>query len=99
MGDDDCGAVVHKLLQGQLYLVFALGIQGTGRLIQQQDFRVIEYCPGQGDTLALSAGQSYALFAQVAGVAFRQLRDEFVGMGRPGGRQDFSVTGIRLGCT
>ena len=40
--------------QGQLDLMFAFGIQSTGRLIQQQDFRIVENGPGQSDALALA---------------------------------------------
>ncbi len=71
MGDNDRGAILHQFLQGQLHLVFALGVQGAGRLIQQQDFRIVENGPGQRDALALAAGQPDPLLPQMTGVAIR----------------------------
>jgi len=54
MGDNHRGSVDHKLLQCFLHLKFTVGIQCTGRLVQQQNAGIIQYCPGKRDALALS---------------------------------------------
>jgi hypothetical protein len=85
VGDDDRGAFVHQFRDSQLYLVLALGVQGTGGLVQEQDLRIHEHGPGQGHALALAAGQAHAAFAEIAVVALGEGTDEVVGVGAAGG--------------
>ena len=54
-----------------MHVVLALGVEGTGRLIQQQDLRVFENCAGERNTLALSAGQLNTLGAYLTREAVR----------------------------
>jgi hypothetical protein len=53
------------------------------------DLRIHEHGPGQGDALALAAGEAHAAFAEIAVVALGQGADEVVGVGAAGGRLDF----------
>ena len=46
VGDDDAGSSCHELLQGVLDCVLRNGIQGGGRLVQNQNPRVLQDDPG-----------------------------------------------------
>lgn len=52
--DDGCRDMREPL--DQAYLL-ALGVQGGGGLIQQQDLGVTDDCPGDGNALFLAAGE------------------------------------------
>src|SRR5690606_15196818 len=88
VGDHQGGAAVHQPLQRRLHDGFALGVQRAGRLVQQQDRRVLQEGAGDGDALALAAGQAGARLAHSGGVAVRQGGDEVVGGGGAGGGHD-----------
>jgi len=47
-----------------LHEAFAFGIQRTGGFIQQQDRCILEYRPGDSDTLALPARQAQPAFPE-----------------------------------
>ena len=72
MGDDDDRAPLadrfHVVLDDALRLV----VQGAGGFIENQDARVADQRPGDGDALALVAGESRTVFADERVVAFRQ---------------------------
>ena len=40
VGDDKAGAVLHQLIHGLLDVQFGLGVDGTGRLVENQNLRV-----------------------------------------------------------
>ena len=88
MGDHQCGAPGHQAGQRLLDQVFALCVECAGGFIQQQDRRIDQQCTGDGQALPLPAGQADATLAQRCLVALRQLPDECVGMGTPGGCLD-----------
>src|SRR4051794_3622879 len=74
--DDQGGPVSHQPFERFLNDSLALGIKCAGSLVQQKDRWIAEDGPRDGDPLALSAGQSYALFAKVSVEAVRQLFQE-----------------------
>ncbi len=57
VGDHQGGAVGGEFFQCFLNERLALGIESAGRLVEQQDGRVTQDGAGDGDTLALSAGE------------------------------------------
>ena len=93
VGDDQSGAPRHQAWQGLLDQVFALGIQGAGGLVQQQNGGIHQQRPGNGQALALTAGKPQAGLAQVGLVAVGQLLDKVVGMGGLGGGLHLGVAG------
>ena len=93
MGDDDGGAVVHELLGGVLDELFGLGIEGGGGLVEDEDAGILEEDAGDGDALALAAGKGDAALADVGFVAVAEPGDEVVGIGGPGGGDDFILGG------
>ena len=63
VGDDDGRAAFHEAVQGSLDDLFAFRIESRRRFIEDEDARVLEDGPGNGDALALAAGQGAAAVA------------------------------------
>ena len=61
-----------QVFQGLLHQMFAFVVQGGGGFIQNQDGRVLQEHPGNGNALLLAAGELHAPFAHVGVVAFVQ---------------------------
>lgn len=61
--DDDGGAVLHQVFQRRLHVAFGLGVEGGGGLVQNQDRRVLEDGPCDGDALPLAARKLDAVFS------------------------------------
>ena len=81
MRDDEGGAPLHHRLQRRLHIALGLRIQGGGGLVQYQYGRVLQEGTGDGEALALAAGQEHAVIAHQRLVAVRQLVDELGGIG------------------
>ena len=56
--DNDDGAAFGEAFKGGLDLVLALGVECRGRFIEHDDRGVLEKGAGDGDALALSAGEA-----------------------------------------
>ena len=85
VGDEEHRAAAEGLEQIAADLPFGAGVEGTGGLIEDQHAGVLQHRPSQGHALPLTTGQSSPPFADRAVVALRQLHDEVVGAGDPGG--------------
>ncbi|MNY09249.1 hypothetical protein D3C86_1421560 [compost metagenome] len=81
MGDDQGGAVFHQAGQRLLNQVFALCIEGAGGFVEQQDRRIHQQRPCDGQALALAAGQTEAAIAQMRLVTIGHGFDKVVGVG------------------
>jgi len=57
------GKLARQVLQGSPNGVLALVVQGTGGLIENQQSRFVNQCPGYDHTLALATRQFAATFA------------------------------------
>ena len=80
VGDDDAGAPQHELVEGLLDGVLALGVEGAGGLVEDEDGRVFEYGAGYGEALALAAAEVEAAVADGGVVALFHEGDKLVGM-------------------
>jgi hypothetical protein len=60
VGDDEGGAVLHQVFEGLLHEFFGGRIEGARGFIKNEDGRVLEQGAGDGDALALAAGELYA---------------------------------------
>src|SRR6185436_2563780 len=89
MRDDDRRPVLHQLFQRLLHIALALRVERAGCFVEQQDRRVSQQRAGDGDALALAAGQSRAALAQERVIAFGQLTNERVSAG--GARRGFDL--------
>ena len=89
VGDGQHRATLHQVGEGSLHRGLGLGVQRRGRLVQDQDRRVLQEGAGDADALALAAGQLGAAVADHGVVAFRQARfDEPLAVGGAGGGED-----------
>ncbi len=91
--DGDGGAALAEMRHGVLNQPLGFGIERRGRLVEQDDLRVLDQRAGDGDALALAAGKLRAALADRRVVARREARDEFMGMRGLGRGDDFI-----LGC-
>ena len=55
MGDDQRRAVAHDAFKGTLHRRFTFGVERAGGFVEQQDRRIAQDGPGDGDALALAA--------------------------------------------
>nr|ACR35398.1 unknown [Zea mays] len=74
----DGGPPLHQPLQRLLQHALRLRVQRARRLVQQQDGRVLEHRPGDGDPLLLPARQLHAPLADRGPVPIGQLAHEAV---------------------
>ena len=63
LGDDEAGASFHQLVQGLLDLELGGHVHAGGGVIQDEDARVHEQGPGDGDALFLAAAEGGSPFA------------------------------------
>ena len=94
MGNDNGGPILHEVVQRPLHLAFRLGIQGGGRLVQNQDGGVLQKRPGNGEPLLLAAGKPHPGLADHGVEAPRQGLDKVQGIGGTGRRPHLGLGGI-----
>src|SRR5579883_2994212 len=80
MGDEQRGAALQEATNGSLYLILRRAVDGAGGVVENQDARVGEQGAGDGDTLALAAGERDAALADHRLVTFLEAEDELVGL-------------------
>ena len=97
VGDHQRGAPFHDPFQGLVDKGLGFGVEMGGGLVEDEYLRVFQDHPGQGDPLLLAARQSVAPLPHHRVVSVRQGDDEVVDVGRPGGRLDLLLTGVRFG--
>ena len=78
VGDDDRGALGHELRERAAEHGLVHRIEMRGRLVQDQNRRVLEDGAGDGDALALAAGEPRAAFADARLQPLRQGGHEVV---------------------
>ena len=93
--DRDDRAALHQIVQRGLDQLFGFGIQRAGRLIQQQDRRVLQQRPRDRQPLALTAGQHHAAVADHRIESLRQRLDEFAAARGFGGGQHLGLGRVR----
>ncbi len=82
--DDEGGASLHEPLQGLLHEGLRRGVKGRGGLVEQQQARIAQQGPGDGDALALPTAQLDPPLAHLGVVAVGQIHDEVVRVGGTG---------------
>lgn len=94
MGDDQRGSPVRQAQQRLLHRPFALIVERAGRLVEDQNLRILEEGAGDGDALALAARKLDAALADIGIIALGQSDDEVVRIGGPGRRFQFGIAGV-----
>jgi hypothetical protein len=74
--DHERRAVLQQIVERGLHEPLALGVECAGRLVEQQDRRILEYCARDRDPLPLSTLQPDATLAEKRLVALGQPLDE-----------------------
>ena len=90
------GAAGAQFADRLLDMALGFGIERGGRLVEQDDRRVLDQRPRDGDALALAAGELQAVLADLRVVAGREAHDEIVRMGGLGGGDDLRFAGAEL---
>ncbi|MEZ5225297.1 MAG: hypothetical protein R2710_01090 [Acidimicrobiales bacterium] len=85
VGDDDGGPLGEALFERSVDPLLDEHVDGARRIIEHEDLRVHQERTGDGDALALAAGQGASPFADDGVVALGQGRDEVVRLGGLGG--------------
>src|SRR5215207_3449822 len=78
--DDDGGAVAQHALDGLLDELLGLGVDGAGRLVEDEERRVEGERAGERDELLLADRETGAALAHLGVEAFGQALDEAVGV-------------------
>jgi hypothetical protein len=81
MGDDETGAAGHQRSEGLLDEPLVFRVELAGGFVENQDVRIGEHGAGDGDALALPAGEAQAALADRRVVTLGQFGDEVVGVG------------------
>ena len=74
--DGDGGAAFLKPLERAEDFLLGAGVQGAGRLVEQQDRRVLDQCAGDGDALLLAARKLQSALANHRAKAIGQASDQ-----------------------
>ena len=87
VGNHQHGVLPFKLINGLLHQPFALGVEGAGGFIQDEQLGIAKDGAGQGEPLALATTEPIAPFADQGVEAIREVGDEAGGLGlfRSGG--------------
>ena len=98
--DGDHGLAFHEPVQALLNHGLDFAVERAGGFVEQQDRRVLEHDPRDGDALALAAGELHPALADVGVVAATALGvgeafDELVRLGAPGGRDHVVLGRVR----
>nr|GEU28367.1 hypothetical protein [Tanacetum cinerariifolium] len=96
VGNGNRRAALDQVFQRALDFLFRLGIDGSSRLVEDQDLRIDQQRARNRDALAFAARQALAPFTDHRIVTLRQAQDEFVRVGGAGGRDDFFARRIRF---
>ena len=79
-----------------LHVALGFGVERRRSLVEQDDRRILDQRAGDGDALALAAGELQPVFADRRIVSARQAEDEIVRMRRLGGGDDLRFAGVEL---
>ena len=94
MRNDDHRAPRHQSFERQLHHPLAFRVKRTGGFVEQEYGTIRENSAGDGQTLALPAGQPHAAFAEITAVTLGQLVDELRGIGGLAGSAHVVVASI-----
>ena len=93
--DDEGGAARQQPAQGIVNQLLGVRIDAGGGVVEDQDARIHQNGPRNGDPLPLAAGQSYAALAHHGVVALVQAHHVVVDAGRLRRRVHVGVGGVR----
>ena len=96
MGNDQGAPPAGDFIQVRLYIGFCCAVQGRGGLVKEKYCRVLEYGPGNCDTLFFATGELQTSLTDTGLVAGGQLHNKIVNPGCTGGFVDMLFVGTRV---
>ena len=97
VGDDDCRAALHQMLERALDRSFAFGVERTGRFVEQEERGVAaEQGAGDGEALTLATGEARTAFAHEGVEPVWQLAKEGLGIGIARGGPDLVLRRVPI---
>ncbi len=94
VGDDEGGAALHEEVEAVLDHGFGLGVEGAGGLVEDEDPGIGEDGAGDGDALALTAGELDAALAYDGVVLLGETLGELVDAGDTAGVDQLLFGGV-----
>ena len=94
VGDGDDRAALPHLEEAVLDVALGLGVERRGRLVEDEDRRVLEERPRDPDALLLTARELQPAFADRGLVTLGQREDEIVDLRRPRSTLDLGSRGL-----
>ena len=95
LGDDDLGHAGAVLFQCLVERRLGPEVEGARAVVEDEDLGVFEERSGDGDALALAAGEAHTALRDGGVVAVRLGEDEILGLGDLGGPADGLLIRIR----
>ena len=96
MRNNDGCLALHQVCQSLLNKQLRLRIQSRSSFIEDKDRGIYENCPGDGDSLTLTAGKKNTAFADERVITLRKLIYKIGSEGDASGIFDLFITSVRL---
>jgi len=94
LGDDDLGGAGDLPGEGPADEGVGAGVDGGGRVVEDEDLRPLEQGAGDAQALLLASGDIGAALLDAGVVAVGELPDELVGLGELAGADELGVGGV-----
>ena len=94
LGDDDLGGAGDLPGEGPADEGVGAGVDGGGRVVEDEDLRPLEQGAGDAQALLLASGHIGAALLDAGVVAVGELPDELVGLGELAGADELGVGGV-----
>lgn len=76
VGDDDNGATLEEIMEGNVDLLLREAVERAGRLVKNDDLGILDEYLGNGETLALSSGEPHSFFSNLGSESVPEIIDE-----------------------
>lgn len=97
MGDGDHSPASREVRQGHVNAFLSFQIQGSCRLVQDQDARIMQDGARNGDALVFASRESLSLFSYLGFISIRKIHDEVVSLAETGRLHHLGMLGIGFG--
>ena len=95
VSDNECRSVLHQTVERTLDGGLVFGIHAGKRLVQQQDWGVLQQRPGDRQPLALTSRESDCPLPDHGVIAMRKMRNEIVRVRGAGGILQLGLRSVR----
>ena len=96
LGDDDLRGVRNLVVERGTDQLVRLGIDGAGRIVENQNLRLLQQRTGDAQALALSAGHIGTALLDVRVVLIGEFLNESIGLRELRGMANLFIGGVRV---